>query len=170
MPRCLPPLLAASLALACASPPPASPAPTRASAPDLRTQSVRSAEAPDLRARVVRSAEAMIGKPYRYGSSDPQRGFDCSGLVQYSYGRAGVDGLPRTARGLESHARAVRLSELQPADLLFFDLDRKTQHVGIYAGDGEFIHAPSPGKRVERVRFDHVYWGERLERAGRLLH
>lgn len=155
--RRAPLLLAIALSLACAGPTPIAGIATRGSGLDLRTQ-------------IVRSAEAMIGTPYRYGGSDPKRGFDCSGLVRYSYARAGVDGLPRTASALESHAVGIRLSELRPADLLFFDLEgRKTQHVGIYAGGGEFIHAPSPGKRVERVSFDHVYWREKLNRAGRLL-
>ena len=175
MRRLLPIVLSTAFALACASPPPVTAADTRGERPKLRAQTagsssaVRRAAAHDLRHQIVRSAEAMIGTPYRYGGSDPARGFDCSGLVLYSYGRAGVDGLPRTARALEDEAKGIRLSELRPADLLFFDLDSKAQHVAIYAGNREFIHAPSPGKRVERVSFDHAYWGAKLERAGRLL-
>jgi len=89
--------------------------------------------------------------------------------VVYSFAEAGVDGLPRTASSLERLARAVRLDELEPGDLLFFRLGGvKTSHVAIYVGDRAFVHAPSPGKRVERVAFDHVYWSERLKRAGRL--
>ncbi len=123
----------------------------------------------ELRAQIVRNAEAMIGTPYRFGGSTPT-GFDCSGLVLFSYERAGVEGLPRTAHALEDQADSIQLSQLRPADLLFFRLDgRKSRHVAIYAGDREFIHAPSPGKRVERVSFDHVYWREKLGRAGSLL-
>ena len=123
----------------------------------------------DLRAQIVRSAESMIGAPYRYGGSTPS-GFDCSGLVLFSYARAGVGGLPRTARALEDRADSIPLSQLRPADLLFFHLGgRKSRHVAIYAGNRQFIHAPSSGKRVERVSFDHVYWREKLGRAGRLL-
>jgi len=111
----------------------------------------------------------MLGAPYRYGGDSPS-GFDCSGLVVYSYARAGVDGLPHSTSALERVAQRVPLSEVRPGDLLFFRLSGpKTSHVAIYAGDQTFIHAPSSGKRVERVPFDDVYWGPRLGRAGRLL-
>lgn len=120
------------------------------------------------RTTVVRTATAMIGTPYRYGGSSP-RGFDCSGLVVYSYAQAGHRGLPRSASALERRARPIAVSELRPGDLLFFHLEgKKASHVGIYVGDRSFVHAPSSGKRVERVSFDHVYWGPRLELAGRL--
>jgi cell wall-associated NlpC family hydrolase len=66
-------------------------------------------------------------------------------------------------------ARPVALGELEPGDLLFFRLSGpKTSHVAIYLGDRSFVHAPSSGKRVERVSFDHVYWSEHLRRAGRV--
>ncbi len=117
---------------------------------------------------VALTAQAMVGAPYRTGGSTP-RGFDCSGLVVYSYARAGFPGLPHSARDLERRTRPIRISELQLGDLLFFRLDgKKTTHVGIYVGDRAFVHAPSQGKRVERVGFDHVYWGPRLKRAGRI--
>ena len=61
------------------------------------------------------------------------------------------------------------MGELRPGDLLFFRFGgSRTSHVALYVGDGAFVHAPSSGKRVERVRFDHVYWGPRVRRAGRL--
>ena len=121
------------------------------------------------RVEIVRAAESMIGRPYRYGGASPS-GFDCSGLVHFSYAKAGVDGLPHSARALESQAQAVAIEDLQPGDLLFFHLSgRKAYHVGIYIGGREFVHAPSSGKRVERVSFDHVYWGKRVRLAGRLL-
>lgn len=160
-------LLALLLAVACASPtPPAAPLPAAAAAkPPAATRS----RAPDLRAQIVRNAEAMLGHPYRYGGAGPA-GFDCSGLVVYSYARAGVRGLPRTARDLEARAQPIRLSQLRPGDLLFFHLHgAKARHVAIYVGDEQFIHAPSSGKGVELVAFDDVYWGRKLERAGRLL-
>ncbi len=120
------------------------------------------------RAAVVRAATAMIGAPYRYGGSSP-RGFDCSGLVVYSYAQAGYFGLPRSASALERRARPIALSELRPGDLLFFHLEgKKASHVAIYVSDRSFVHAPSSGKRVEKVSFDHVYWGPRLELAGRI--
>ena len=121
------------------------------------------------RTAVVRAAVAQVGAPYRWGGDSP-RGFDCSGLVLYSYRGLGLTDLPHSAEELERLATRVPLSRLEPADLLFFRLaGPKTSHVAIYVGDGEFVHAPSGGKSVERVSFDHPYWGSRLRRAGRLL-
>lgn len=126
-----------------------------------------SASAPDRNA-AAQTAAAMVGVPYRYRGSSPD-GFDCSGLVVYSYSEAGVSGLPHSAAGLESLTRPLPLKEIEPGDLLFFRLaGPKTSHVGIYVGGRSFVHAPSKGKRVERVSFDHVYWAPRIGRAGRL--
>lgn len=117
----------------------------------------------------MQTATAQIGTPYRYGGSNPS-GFDCSGLVIYSYAKAGLGGLPHSAAQLDALSREVPLDRIEPGDLLFFDLgSRKARHVGIYVGDRTFVHAPSSGKAVERVRFDHVYWSRQLRRAGRLL-
>ena len=77
----------------------------------------------------------MIGAPYRYGGSSPA-GFDCSGLVLYSYGKAGFAGLPHSAARLERLARPVSLQKLEPGDLLFFQLAAgKTSHVAMYVGE-----------------------------------
>jgi cell wall-associated NlpC family hydrolase len=155
------PVFAASAlaaALACAAP--EGPAPARDPEPPRAARE---------RAAVVRVAESLVGAPYRRGGRGPA-GFDCSGLVLYSFARAGVHGLPRSAEDLELASAPVGLGEIRPGDLLFFRLDgRKTSHVAIYVGDRSFVHAPSRGKRVERIDFDHVYWGPRLARAGRLL-
>ncbi len=119
-------------------------------------------------AAAARTAEAMIGVPYHYGGSTP-RGFDCSGLVVYSYASAGRRDLPHSVRLLERQTRPISISGLRPGDLLFFDLSgSKASHVGIFVGDRSFVHAPSSGKSVERVSFDHAYWGPRVKRAGRL--
>jgi murein DD-endopeptidase len=138
------------------------------STPAGRHHASESALDADTRRAAAREAEEMIGRPYRARGASPA-GFDCSGLVVYSYGEAGVPGLPRTASSLERASHPVSLGEIEPGDLLFFRLgSRKTSHVAIYVGDRSFVHAPSKGKRVERVRFDHVYWSEHLGRAGRL--
>ncbi len=159
------PVFAASAlaaALACASP--QGPAPALPDPPAPHSSRARLE-----RAAVVRAAESLVGAPYRFGGRSPA-GFDCSGLVQYSFARAGIHGLPRSAEELEVAAAPVDLGRIEPGDLLFFRLDRsKTTHVAIYVGGRSFVHAPSRGKRVERVDFDHVYWGPRLARAGRLL-
>ena len=135
--------------------------------PDAREQPPRAALS--SRTAVVRTAIDQVGAPYRWGGDSP-RGFDCSGLVIYSYRQAGLTALPHSAAGLERIATRVPLSEVEPGDLLFFRLaGPKTSHVGIYVGGDEFVHAPSGGRSVERVGFDHPYWGSRLGRAGRLL-
>ena len=157
-------LLALAGAVACATPPAG--APSETSRTSVRTPVPTMG--PSTGARAARAAAAMIGSPYRYGGANPS-GFDCSGLVLYSYAQAGLDGLPHSAERLERLAKPVRMDRLEPGDLLFFQLSKnKTSHVAIYEGGQSFVHAPSSGKRVERVRFDHVYWSGRLGRAGRL--
>ncbi len=122
-----------------------------------------------LEARVVQAAESRLGASYRYGGSGPET-FDCSGLVVYSYARAGLPGLPHSSRALYRSTQRISLSELRPGDLLFFDFDsERISHVGIYVGEREFIHAPKSGRGVERVRFDHPYWSRHLGTAGRVV-
>ncbi len=109
----------------------------------------------------------MIGEPYRYGGAGPG-GFDCSGLVYYSFRKAGISA-PRTTNDQYSQSKRVPLSRLQAGDLVFFRISRnKLSHVGIYAGDGRFIHAPSSGKSVGYASLRAPYWRERLVGGGRL--
>ena len=115
---------------------------------------------------VVAAADRVVGAPYRYGGRSP-RGFDCSGLVHYAHGQAGIR-VPRTTAAQLRDARPVSLDRLRPGDVLFFELDgRKVSHVGIYAGASTFIHAPSTGKRVSYGRIDASFWRSRLLGAGR---
>jgi len=116
---------------------------------------------------VVASARRVIGTRYRFGGASPQQGFDCSGLVQYSYLQAGRQ-VPRTVSQQKREARPRALVNLQPGDLLFFDTRYKGGHVGIFAGDGQFIHAPSSGGRVRIDRLDDPYWRRRIVGAGAL--
>jgi cell wall-associated NlpC family hydrolase len=114
----------------------------------------------------VRIAVSMLGRPYRYGGSSPH-GFDCSGLVYYSYLRAGIR-VPRTTSGQLKAANRVRAGDLAAGDLLFFRLGRQpVSHVAIYTGKGRFIHAPSRGKRVSYGSMNDAYWKDRLIAAGR---
>lgn len=113
-------------------------------------------------------ATTQIGRPYRYGGATPERGFDCSGLVQWSFGEAGVR-LPRGTEAQRRMSRPVAASALRPGDLLFFNLEeKKNSHVGIYAGDGLFVHAPSTGKNVRRDRLETPYWRKHLSETRRL--
>jgi cell wall-associated NlpC family hydrolase len=135
--------------VACASAPVSFPAPSKSPA--------------DLAAS---HALKMLGKPYRFGGSSPT-GFDCSGLVQYSYRQAGVS-LPHNTDKQRSASRQVKLADLRRGDLLFFNQEgKKYGHVAIYIGDGKFVHAPSSGKSVRSDSLDSPYWRKHLSEARR---
>jgi cell wall-associated NlpC family hydrolase len=111
-------------------------------------------------------AVSQLGRPYRYGGSTP-RGFDCSGLVYFAYYRAGMR-VPRSTMAQYRYARPVALKNVQPGDLLFFRRRyRSVSHVGIYAGNARFIHAPSKGRLVSYDSLNDPYWRTRLVAAGR---
>ena len=113
-------------------------------------------------------AKQMVGVRYRYGGHSPSSGFDCSGLIYYSYKRIGLRS-PRTTQALYQNARPVHESEIRTGDLLFFRLDgRKVSHAAIYLGNNRMVHAPSSGKRVSYAQLSSPYWRDRLIGAGRL--
>jgi cell wall-associated NlpC family hydrolase len=117
--------------------------------------------------RAASQALKMLGKPYRYGGASPS-GFDCSGLVQFSFRQAGVV-VPRATEEQRRASAPVRVSNLRRGDLLFFDQEgKKNSHVGIYLGDGKFVHAPSSGKQVRSDRLDAPYWKKHLSEARRV--
>lgn len=116
--------------------------------------------------RAATIATEQVGVPYRYGGQAPT-GFDCSGLVHYSYLHAGKP-VPRTTTQLWNHTDAVSRSDLQRGDLLFFAIEGKMQHVGMYIGDERFVHAPSSGKRVQVASLDWDFYSDALLRGGRL--
>jgi cell wall-associated NlpC family hydrolase len=119
----------------------------------------------EARVTVVESAHRMIGAPYRPGGNSP-RGFDCSGLVSYSHGHAGIP-VPRTAAEQFARARPIGRRDLLPGDLVFFKTaGRRVSHVGIYVGQGRFVHAPSTGKQVALESLDNPYWRRRIIGAG----
>jgi murein DD-endopeptidase len=118
--------------------------------------------------RAAALAAQQVGKPYRYGGATPSSGFDCSGLVQFSYRQAGV-AVPRSTAEQRRASTQVRAAELKRGDLVFFDQEgKKNSHVGIYLGGGEFVHAPSSSKHVRRDRLDSPYWKKHLSETRRL--
>ena len=118
-------------------------------------------EVSPTRHAAVGIAGQLIGTPYRYGGSSPD-GFDCSGLVQYTHRKVGM-AVPRTTESQLAQARVPKRETLLPGDLLFFNIGaQKSRHVGIYEGDGIFIHAPSSGKRVSRASLENPFWSKRL--------
>lgn len=135
-------------------------------APSSRTKTaVAASERVSPGERAAGIAMQQLGAPYRYGGRAPD-GFDCSGLVQYAYRHAGV-ALPRTTGQLWEHSATVSHSDMQVGDLLFFSIAGKMQHVGLYIGEGRFVHAPSSGKVVSVGSLSNDYYRRALLRAGR---
>lgn len=119
---------------------------------------------------VLMRALGLVGTPYRYGGNTPESGFDCSGLVAYVY-RDMLDlRLPRTSRDLaQVQGPPIEPRRLAPADLVFFGSRGNVSHVGIYVGEGRFVHAPSSGGTVRLDTLDGPYWRDHYTGAKRVL-
>ena len=120
------------------------------------------------RNRIVQLANSTLGTRYRYGGSNPQRGFDCSGLMVYIHKQSGIK-IPRTAAKQRIHSRTITYAQLQPGDMLFFKTGKRTDHVGIYIGDRKFIHASTGSRRVRVAKMDSAYWHKRFVKFGTYL-
>ena len=131
----------------------------------LSSYTVSTPDAPGNEA--ARLAMQMIGVPYRYGGADPKEGFDCSGLVYYTYTMNGY-AVPRTAQDLFKAARKISLDDAIQGDLVFFQDQAKLSHVGIYLGRGMFVHAPSSGDSVSVSSLEAPYYQRHLVAVGRL--
>jgi cell wall-associated NlpC family hydrolase len=112
---------------------------------------------------------ALLGTPYRWGGSSPEAGFDCSGLVGYVFRTAlGID-LPRVSREMAQDGEKVERTALVPGDLVFFGRrGTRVDHVGIYIGEGRFLHAPRTGRDVTVSQLDTGYWSGRFLQARRV--
>src|SRR5690606_24572443 len=112
---------------------------------------------------------ALLGTPYRWGGSSPEAGFDCSGLVGYVFRTAlGIE-LPRISRDMARDGEQVERSSLVPGDLVFFGRrGKRVDHVGIYIGEGRFLHAPRTGRDVTVSQLDTGYWARRFLQARRV--
>lgn len=137
-----------------------------------KTKSTSKALRPSPRARVIHTLLAQLGKPYHWGGDSPHTGFDCSGLVYYTWHKNFNIKLPRTAHGMYTMARAhpVSFHQLAPGDMLFFAIrGEKVDHVGVYLGDGHFIEAPHTGQNVKIVALDNAFYRQHYRGARRLL-
>jgi peptidoglycan DL-endopeptidase CwlO len=125
--------------------------------PPARKQVKRHAKRISPGLRAVQIANKLTGIPYRWGGASPRGGFDCSGLVQYVYGKVGIH-LPHHAASQYGRGRRVARGSLRVGDLVFFS---GLGHVGIYAGGGKFIHAPRRGTTVRwsRLSSHGSYYG-----------
>lgn len=145
---------------------------------DVRSQSSRStaktgsimntrtpAKAVGLGEKAAGIALRQVGVPYRYGGNSTA-GFDCSGLVQYSYSLAGKR-VARTTGQLWSSTQTIPRNNLRVGDLLFFSIEGKMSHVGLYVGAQRFVHAPSSGRTVAVESLNSPYYSAALVRVGR---
>lgn len=117
---------------------------------------------------LLQRALALLGTPYRWGGTSTN-GFDCSGMVGYVFKTAlGIE-LPRVSREMATSGQLIsKRSELSPGDLVFFGPRGRVNHVGIYVGEGRFVHAPRTGKDVMISSLDGGYWGGKFLQARRV--
>ena len=119
--------------------------------------------------KMLGQAMTLLGVPYKRGGSTAETGFDCSGFVRHMYETSIGRLLPRRAEEQAIATDKIDRSELNPGDLVFFNTMRRTfSHVGIYLGDGKFIHAPSAGKAVRVDDLRAAYWTKRFTGARRV--
>lgn len=120
------------------------------------------------REKLIQTASRTLGTRYRYGGANPQRGFDCSGLMVYVHNRAGIK-IPRTAAEQRKQSRTISYAQLKPGDMLFFKTGKRTDHVGIYIGNRQFIHASTGSRKVKIAKMDSEYWYKRFVKFGTYL-
>lgn len=119
---------------------------------------------------IALQAVSLIGVPYKYGGDEPESGLDCSGLVRYLFRETLRTELPRSAAQMSELGQHVDTHELKPGDLVFYNtLKRAFSHVGVYLGEGKFIHAPSSGGYVRIENMKVSYWEKRFNGARRLV-
>ncbi|MGQ3301634.1 C40 family peptidase [Reyranella sp.] len=118
--------------------------------------------------RLVSRAMNYLGTPYRYGGTSPKTGFDCSGFVYYLYGAVFGQRIPRMPHDMVREATPVARSDLQKGDLVMFGYRGAITHVGIYSGNGQFVHATHRGSPVMVTSLDADYYNTRYLKAVRL--
>jgi len=120
--------------------------------------------------QLVMNAMGFLGVPYRYGGNSAETGFDCSGFVRAVYEQSLGKILPRRADEQAAATRVIDRHELKPGDLVFFNTMRRAfSHVGIYVGDGKFIHSPRKGSEVRVEDMRVAYWHSRFNGARRVI-
>jgi cell wall-associated NlpC family hydrolase len=118
---------------------------------------------------LVATTLGFLGVPYRRGGATLETGFDCSGFVKYMFENTLGLVLPRSAAQQAAATEKIDSSELKPGDLVFFNTMRRTfSHVGIYVGNGKFIHSPKPGGEVRIEDMKTSYWARRFDGARRV--
>ncbi len=124
----------------------------------------------DRASELVVTAMGFLGVPYRRGGNSGDTGFDCSGFVKAMYEQTLGLVLPRRANEQAAATQQIDRTDLQPGDLVFFNTMRRTfSHVGIYVGEGKFIHSPKPGAQVRVEDMRMAYWARRFDGARRVV-
>ena len=124
----------------------------------------------DRTSNLVVTAMGFLGVPYRRGGNTAETGFDCSGFVRAMYEQTIGLVLPRRANEQAAATQTIDKKDLQPGDLVFFNtMKRAFSHVGIYIGEGKFIHSPKPGAQVRVEDMGQSYWKQRFNGARRVL-
>lgn len=119
---------------------------------------------------MVLFALGLLDTGYRFGGRNPEAGLDCSGMVAYIVEKISGRRLPHNAALIAERTRPIDVDALQPGDLVFFNtLQRRHSHMGIYIGDGRFVHAPSSRGAVRVERLDNRYFKPRIDGARTLL-
>ena len=119
----------------------------------------------DLREALLARTMLVVNTPYTYGGNNPEGGFDCSGLIQWAVSGIHANRLPRTTAQWAQASTPVSRG-LERGDFVFFNtLGGAYSHMGIFVGNGQFVHAPSSGGTVQRVRMDNVYFAKRFTEA-----
>jgi len=123
----------------------------------------------EKRAEALLQTLLALGLDYRNGGNSPETGFDCSGLVAHVFREAYGIRLPQNARAQSQYGARVSLAELRAGDLVFYNtLNRSFSHVGIYLGDGRFVHAPKTGAQIRIEPIRSSYWMKRFDGARRI--
>ncbi|PWQ99616.1 C40 family peptidase [Leucothrix arctica] len=122
------------------------------------------------RHRIMDAAYSALGIPYIYGGNNASRGLDCSSLMQFIHKKALGKTLPRTAAVQRDKSKTIAYNSLQPGDMLFFKINSRTNHVGIYIGNGKFIHASSGKRRAIIDSMEKSYWKKRFVKFGSYLN
>ncbi len=137
----------------------------------LRTQEAVSQKGATKAQQIVSTAKKYIGVKYVYGGSSPKQGFDCSGFVKYVYSQNGIS-LTRSSSEQAAQGKKISKSDLKAGDLVFFDTNggrNNINHVGIYVGDGKFIHASSPKYDVTITSLSDAYYAKSYMTARRII-
>ncbi|HMT92893.1 C40 family peptidase [uncultured Thiothrix sp.] len=130
---------------------------------------VRSKKLNPTRKEILKTAYQSLGITYRWGGNTPREGFDCSGLTKFTHKNVHLS-IPRTALEQSRASRTINRRDLKPGDMIFFRTSgKKVNHVGIYVGDGKFIHAASGGGKVTLDDLRRAYWQQRLVKYGTFL-